>query len=179
MIGKYLKAGLVLLIVLFMVAYVAVKKGPHTFVFAWVLNFALMMAVFYFTNTFKPKLNANYYNLKSWEANGTIYKWLGVNGFRKLLVLIGWEKVIRAASPVKKNLDAIKHLEYGTRQSEFGHLTIFIIVLAMNFFVAIRYGITQSLPLFFLNIIFNVYPVMLQRYNRPRLQRALRIRESI
>ena len=178
MIGKYLKAVLVLLIVLFMVAYITIKKGPQSFVFAWVLNFALMLAVFFFTNTFKPRLTAGYYNSKKWEANGTIYKWFGVNGFRKLLVLLGWEKVIRASSPVKKNLDAIKHLEHGTRQAEFGHLIIFFIVFATNVFVAFRYGIAKSLSLFLLNIIFNVYPVILQRYNRPRLQRMIKLRRA-
>jgi len=177
--GKYLKLGLILICVVAALAFVFIKKGPHTFVFAWVLNFALMMAVFYFTSSFKPKLASSYYRSKKWEANGSIYKWLGVNVFRKFLVLIGWEKVIRAASPVNKNLTAIKHLEYGTRQAEFGHLSIFFIVLIMNFFVAFRYGITQSLSLFFLNIIFNVYPVLLQRYNRPRLQRAIRLKEAI
>ena len=177
--GKYLKLFLVLLCVVAALVYVFIKKGPQTFVFAWVLNFALMMAVFYFTNTFKPELSSNYYKPKKWEANGTIYKWFGVNVYRKILVLIGWEKVMRAASPVKKNIAAIRHLEYGTRQAEFGHLSIFFIVLMMNFFVAFRYGITQSLSLFLLNIIFNAYPVVLQRYNRPRLQRAIRLKDAI
>ena len=179
MIGKYLKAGIILLIVLFAIAYVAIRKGPDSFVFAWILNFALMFGVFLLTNTFKFALASNYYNSKQWERQGKIYRWFGVDVFRKILVLIGWEKVIRASNPVKKNLDAIKQLEHGTRQSEFGHLIIFFIVLVINCLVAFYYGIKQSLPLFFLNIIFNVYPIMLQRYNRPRLQRALRIKEAI
>ena len=179
MIGKYLKAGLALIIVLSIVTYVAIQKGPHSFVFAWTLNFMLMLGVFFFTNMFKLSLASKYYDAKPWEAKGAIYKWFGVNLFRKILVWIGWEKVIRASNPVKNNLDAIKHLEYGTRQSEFGHLVIFFIVLATNLFVAIYYGIVYSLPLLFLNIILNAYPVILQRYNRPRMQRAMRIRETI
>lgn len=175
---KYLIFFLILFAALFAIVFVFRKNGPHSFVFAWDINFALMLAVSSYTTTFNPKLTSAYYNPKKWEANGILYKWLGVNIFRKLLVLIGWEKVIRVASPVKKNLDAIKNLEHGTRQSEFNHLIIFFIVLAMNIFVVFRYGLTQSLSLFILNVIFNVYPVMLQRYNRPRLQRALRIRES-
>ena len=160
--GRYLKLGLVLLLVLCLVTYMFFKNGPHSFAFAWVLNFALMMAVFYYTENFKPQLTAAYYNVKNWEGGGTIYQWFGVNIFRKILVLVGWEKVIRAASPVKKNLEAIKYLEYGTRKSEFGHLIIFFIVLIMNLFVVFQYGIVKSLPLFFLNIVFNVYPIILQ-----------------
>lgn len=176
--GKYLKLGIVLLLVFSVVAFVFLRQGPQSFVFAWVLNFALMMAVFYYTENFKPLLTSAYYNAKSWEAGGAVYKWLGVNIFRKILVLIGWEKVIRAASPVKKNLEAIKHLEYGTRKAEFGHIVIFFVVLAMNFFVVFNYGFAKSVPLLSLNIIFNVYPIILQRYNRPRLQRAIALQQA-
>ncbi|MFD0750875.1 hypothetical protein ACFQZS_12035 [Mucilaginibacter calamicampi] len=172
---KYLKFMLAALLVVPIIVYIGITKHPYSFLFAWVLNFGLMMAVFIFTNTFTPKLTSDYYNSKKWEANGAIYKWLGVDIFRKFLVLIGWEKVIRAGSPIKKNPDAIKHLENGTRQSEFGHLVIFFIVLIVNVFVALSFGITKSLSLFFTNIIFNFYPVILQRSNRPRLQRMLRI----
>ena len=176
--AKYLKFLLVMLIVLFTTVYIFIKQHPYSFLFAWVLNFSLMMAVFYFTDIFKPQLAAEYYNSKKWEAGGTIYKWFGVNVFRKFLVMIGWEKVIRATNPIKNNLEAIKSLEHGTRQAEFGHLVIFIIVLLFNVFVAIHYGFKQSISLLILNIIFNVYPIILQRYNRPRWQRIIKIFEA-
>ncbi len=166
---------LVLVIVVITVVYIFIKQKPYSFLFAWVLNFSLMMAVFFFTNTFKPQLTSNYFNSKKWEADGKIYKWLGVDIFRKLLVIVGWEKVIRAANPIKSNIAALKHLEYGTRQSEFGHAIIFFIVLIFNVYVAFSYGIKKSIPLLAFNILFNFYPVILQRYNRPRLRRALRI----
>ncbi len=171
--GKYLKLTLIVIATALAVLFVFLKKGAHSFLFAYILNFALMLAVSSYTNIFKPQLRSNYYNSKNWEANGTIYKWFGINLFRKLLVLIGWEKIIKAAYPVKKNLDAIKQREYSTRQSEFSHLVIFIIVLVVNIVVAINYGLGKSLSLLILNIIFNVYPVMLQRFNRPRLQKVL------
>jgi hypothetical protein len=179
MIAKYLKAGLVVLIVSVVVVYVFLRQGPQSFVFAWVLNFMLMMAVLYFTQTFKPQLVSTYYNAKNWEANGAIYKWVGVNLFRKILVWVGWEKLNKAANPVKKGADALKHLEYNTRQSEFGHLIIFFIVLLVNVGVVFYYGFAKSLPLFLLNVILNVYPILVQRYNRPRLQRALRITQAV
>ncbi|WP_394335923.1 glycosyl-4,4'-diaponeurosporenoate acyltransferase CrtO family protein [Flavobacterium hydrophilum] len=37
----------------------------------------------------------------------------------------------------------------------------------------IKFTFAESLWLLVLNIIFNVYPILLQRYNRPRLRRAL------
>lgn len=170
---KYLRVCLVLLFAICVVMAVALWKGPYSFLFAWVLNFMLMMIVLYINQTFKPKLKSTYYNSKKWEDSGKIYKWFGVDEFRKVLVWVGWEKLNKGSNPVKKNLDALKHLEYNTRQSEFGHLIIFFIVLLPSLFVGFHYGFMQSLWLIILNIILNAYPIVVQRYNRPRLQKLL------
>ena len=171
--SKYLRVGFVLVCIVIIVVAVALWQDLHSFVFAWVLNFTLMFGVLYATETFKPKLASTYYKSKKWEAEGKIYKWFGVDVFRKLLVWVGWEKLNKASNPVNKNLDALKQLEYRTRQSEIGHLIIFFIVLIFNLVVAFKYGIIQSLWLFFLNIMLNVYPIVVQRYNRPRLKNII------
>ena len=147
--------------------------GTVGFLSAWILNFMLMMCVFIFTQTLKSKFSSDYYKVKDWERNGKIYEKLGINIFRKLLVLVGWEKLNKKDNPVKNNIEALAHLEYRTKQSELGHLIIFFIVLCFTVYVSIKFSIVESLWLFFLNIILNVYPILLQRYNRPRLQRAL------
>lgn len=177
--SKYVSAAGVFMIAIGISLAVAYWQGPHSFVFAWTLNFMLMMAVLHFTQTFKPRLNAAYFRPQDWEAGGKIYKWIGVHGFRKLLVWVGWEKLNKASNPVKKSLEALKQLEHGTRQSEFGHLIIFFIVLPIALFVGAYYGFRQSLWLHLLNILLNLYPMAVQRYNRPRLQRAIRLIEKL
>jgi hypothetical protein len=170
---KFLRVCFALFFVVIPVVLVAIWRGLDSFVFAWVLNLMLMMGMLYITQTFKPRLLSNYYDSKKWEGEGAIYKWFGVNAFRKIMVWIGWEKLNKASNPVKKNLDVIKQLEFRTRKSEFEHGIIFFIVLIFNMFVALKYGILQSLWLFLLNIILNVYPVLVQRYNRPRLRHII------
>src|SRR5690606_17334735 len=172
-LSKFLRVFLVLLFVLCTVSVVAIWQGLNSFLFAWVLNFMLMLGVAYITQIFKLSLTSSYYNPKYWEAEGKIYKWFGIQGYRKFLVWVGWEKLNKSSNPVKKNLDALKHMEYSTRKSEFGHLIIFFIVLGFTFFVGLYYGIRKSMWLVLLNIILNAYPIGVQRYNRPRLQRAI------
>lgn len=145
------------------------------FAFAWALNFLLMMCVFTFTETLKSQLTSSYYNEKGWEQRGKIYKYLGINFFRKMLVLIGWERLNKKASPVEKNIKALKNLHYQTKKSELGHLIILFIVMGFNVFVAFRFGILKSFSLLILNIILNLYPIFLQRYNRPRIERAINL----
>ena len=172
-LNKHLKVCFVFVFVVITVIVLAFWQGLYSFVFAWTLNLMLMMGVLYITETYKPRLTSNYYNSKKWESKGAIYKWFGVNVFRKIMVWIGWEKLNKASNPVKKNLDVIKQLEFRTRKSEFEHGIIFFIVLIFNMVVAFKYGILQSLWLFFLNLVLNVYPMVVQRYNRPRLRHII------
>lgn len=145
------------------------------FSFAWILNFLLMLLVVFFTDALKSPLASPYYNTKGWEQSGKIYEHLGVNFFRKLLVWIGWEKVIRKTSPIEKNTEALTNLYYRTKKSELEHLIILVIVLGFNVFVAFKFGIVKSLFLLVLNVLLNLYPIFLQRYNRPRIERALNL----
>lgn len=153
-------------------------QGLTTFVFAWVLNFLLMLGAEYLIQTFPPDLNRKYYLPKPWEQEGRIYRMLGVNLYRRLLVLIGWERLHKAGSPVKKKLGTLRHLEQNTRKSELGHLIIFLIVLMVSFYVAVNNGFEKAKWLLILNIFLNAYPILVQRYNRPRLLRLIRNMEA-
>lgn len=134
-----------------------------------------MGCVLAFTETLKSELTSTYYNDKTWELKGKIYESFGINFFRKLLVWIGWEKLNKKSNPVQKNTKALLHLHYQTKQSELGHIIIFVIVMGFHIFVAFKFGILKSLWLLILNILLNLYPILLQRYNRPRIERAIKL----
>ena len=145
------------------------------FSFAWALNFLLMLCVLAFTETLKSRLSSAYYNQKKWERKGKIYEHFGINFFRKLLVWIGWEKLNKKSNPIEKNTKALMNLHYQTKKAELGHVIILLIVLGFNVFVAFKFGVLSSLWLLVLNILLNLYPIFLQRYNRPRIERAINL----
>ncbi len=146
-----------------------------SFSFSWVLNFLLMFFVVFFTSALKSPLSSSYYDQKGWELKGKVYEYLGINFFRKLLVWVGWEKLIRKSNPIEKNTKALINLYYQTKKSELDHLIILLIVLGFNVFVALKFGVIKSLWLLLLNIILNLYPIFLQRYNRPRIKRVINL----
>lgn len=146
-----------------------------SFPFAWALNFILMLWVFAFTETLKSQHTSNYYNEKKWERSGKIYEYFGVNFFRKILVWTGWEKLNKKSNPIEKNTQALVKMHLQTKKSELGHFIILMIVFGVTVFVAFNFGVIKALWLFLLNILLNLYPVLLQRYNRPRLERAIKI----
>ncbi|WP_310377318.1 hypothetical protein [Flavobacterium sp.] len=160
----------------FIVIYIVVRFiGVQGFLFAFNLNFILMTGVGGFIQILKGKNTSNYFNHKPLEQKGKIYKFIGINFFRKLLVWIGWEKLNKKSNPIEKNIKSLKHLHYQTKQSELAHLIILIIVLFFNFLVAFKFGILKSLWLLVLNILLNFYPILLQRYNRPRIERIINL----
>ena len=134
-----------------------------------------MLCVLAFTETLKSQLTSSYYNEKGWERRGKIYEHLGINFFRKLLVRIGWEKLNKKSNPIEKNTKALMNLHYQTKKSELGHVIILLIVLGFNVLVAFKFGILKSLWLLILNVLLNLYPIFLQRYNRPRIERAINL----
>ncbi len=149
--------------------------GMQGFLFSWVLNLMLMMCIFKFTDALHSQFISPYYEEKNWEVKGKIYESIGINFFRKLLVWVGWENLNKKSNPVEKSTKSLIHLHYRTKQSEFGHIIIFFIVLGFNIFVAFEFGFLESLWLLLLNILLNLYPIFLQRYNRPRLNRAINL----
>jgi hypothetical protein len=172
------KALTLILVTLFTIGalYALVCYIPmDRFTFAWALNFLLMFCVLGYTETQKGQLTSSYYTEKSWERGGKIYAPLGVNFFRKLLVWIGWEKVTKKSAPVEKNIQALMILRNQTKKSEMGHAIVLVIVFGFNVFVAFRFGVLSSLWLLVLNVVLNLYPIFLQRYNRPRVERAIRL----
>jgi len=153
----------------FLVTYM----GMASFAFAWALNFLLMIWAVALIEALDSQLTSSYFDDKKWEHKGKIYEYIGINFFRKVLVWIGWEKLNKKANPIKNSNEALMRFYFQTKKSELGHAIIIPIVLGFNIFVAVNFSFSKSLWLLILNILLNLYPVLLQRYNRPRIQRAI------
>jgi hypothetical protein len=145
------------------------------FAFAWALNFVLMFFTLAFVEALNSDLGLPYFKEQAWERRGKFYELLGISLFRKLLVLVGWEKLNKKANPVGKSIAALSHLHHQTKKSELGHAAIFLIVLGFSIYVAVVHGLAESKWLFVLDILLNLYPIFLQRYNRPRIERAINV----
>ncbi|MBE7177846.1 MAG: hypothetical protein INR69_15675 [Mucilaginibacter polytrichastri] len=167
--------GLTLVVTVVLVYALVRYMGMRGFPFAFALNFILMACVLIFMDTLKSPLNAPYFEEKAWEKRGKVYTLFGVGVYRKLLVVTGWEKLNRQAKPVKHDAGALSYLYYRTKQDELGHLVILLIVSGFTVFVAFRFGMREALWLLGLNVLLNLYPIFLQRANRPRIERVMKL----
>ncbi|MFY0674442.1 MAG: hypothetical protein JXQ87_13655 [Bacteroidia bacterium] len=112
-----------------------------------------------------------YFEVKNEKRLTKVYNALGIKYFRKFLMLAYWGKEKNRNHFFNGTRNGFKNFDYQTKQAEFGHLLPFVLLcidtiflLALNLYVA-------CVILFTLNVIGNLYPVILQRKSRARLQR--------
>lgn len=147
--------------------------------FAISVNFIFMIVfTIIFEKLIPPVFLNKYFLPRSFERNGAIYLWFGVKYYKLLLRLIGWEKIIRKDQIIKKHLNSLILYKIWTQRSEAIHLFASIYVFAFTIWIGWKYSIGDVYWLILLNIIVNVYPVMLQRYNRIRVIRLLRYQKN-
>jgi hypothetical protein len=136
--------------------------------FLFMLVFSLI-----FGTVFKPAYSSGYFTSKPFERGGTIYRWFGVKQYIFLLRLIGWERLLRKDQPIKNNLESLAKFEATTRGSETAHLLAALMVALITIWFGWKHSFRHIQWLVLSNIFFNVYPVLLQRYNRPRVSRLI------
>jgi len=117
-----------------------------------------------------------YFRPRNREA--AIYVRLGVRPFKRFLPTggdlyanrMGWHPILDRAGGLAASL---ARFEKRTRLAESAHLLTFMFFGTMGFYLAAgkRFGFAILITMF--NVGFNVYPIMVQRYNRHRVLRLL------
>ncbi|GGN09973.1 hypothetical protein GCM10010967_52350 [Dyadobacter beijingensis] len=170
---KWVKIALVILMAAgttgLMIRYLDMTSG----VFSFGINFLLMFWFTVFESQLKPPLDSEYFNAQPFERNGKLYQLFGVEWYRAILVKSGWEKMRQQQTPIRKSLADFRAYERASRVAEAGHIVIGLVVLLITGYVIFAYSFFAARWLIITNIFLNVYPVLLQRYTRPRLQRVI------
>src|SRR3989338_9292207 len=125
-----------------------------------------------------------YFQPKFFEKSGRFYEWFGVKFFKKYLLLTSEDTPLglwRNRSLFGYYYESkLKSLEKETRDLEVIHL---FGLYVFSCFMVLAYLMSSFLFLIyffsFLNICINLYPILVQRYNRARIYRILERRESL
>lgn len=147
----------------------------RSFAFAFQLHFVLMAAASLIDQLLSPRLDSQRFRVRAGEL--VIYRALGVIGFMRLLQRIGWAAALRDKRVFDGTRRTLAGYERATRQSENNHTWLFCAVLVPIAW-AVGHGWWDAvLYLGSMNVIFHVYPVMLQRTQRARLHGLMQRRE--
>lgn len=147
--------------------------------FAFLLNWLVMSWVATSSEVIQIAFAPGYYAIQPFEQDGRLYERVGIRFFKRLarrgpLAIFS----LNLRFPAEKTVPALRLLEGKMRNAETMHVLIFLIM-----FLFIGYALFQGWLdavgwLLLFNCLLNVYPVMLQRYNRIRLQALIQQQEQ-
>lgn len=143
--------------------------GVHGPLFAVTVHIALMRWALYVLRTVQPELRGHWFQVRGWEA-GT-YRALGVMRYMQLLRWVGWEQFRRTAQGFSGRRASLVTYERATREAEFSHVLLAAIGFGLVVAAAAVGSWNTAAWLLGANLFFQVYPVLLQRTMRSRLQR--------
>jgi len=116
-----------------------------------------------------------YYRVKAFERTGQVYERVGIRLFKKL-VRRGPLSILSPTLrfPKEETIAALQGLLSEMRKAETGHALIFVFMLLVVGYVLLNGWLDAVVWTLLFNIVINGYPIMLQRYNRIKLQELIR-----
>jgi hypothetical protein len=148
--------------------------GFRSPVFALLVNWLAMSWVAILGQFVRLTYSPGYYATKAFEQNGRVYEYLGIRFFKRL-VRRGPFSVFSPTLrfPKEKTIPALKGLDGEMRKAEAGHVTIFLLMSGFIGYALFRGWFDAVGWLLLFNLLINGYPIMLQRYNRIKLQELI------
>jgi Glycosyl-4,4'-diaponeurosporenoate acyltransferase len=161
-----LATALLALVLVWAALEVGVSSVAFALVVAWVPN-GWMVVAFSVRPLSLPK---GYYQLRKFERR--LYECLGIRIFSRLLGSRLYVRLVPEFSDSARR-GSLVTLEKLACHAETAHLLVFFLALPFAGFSAWTGQTNAAVWGMVFNILLNAYPVMLQRYNRGRIQKLL------
>ncbi len=126
------------------------------------------MGFAYATHQLLPR---RYFTLKNPRRLQQAYRSLGVEYYKKMLLWAYWGRRKNRQKYFDGSRQGLKNLVYQTKQSEVGHAAAFITILGVSLLLLFHNRVVVFIGMSIINIMGNLYPVILQRYHRLRIER--------
>jgi hypothetical protein len=119
-------------------------------------------------------ISDNYYKIKNPKALDSISKVLGIKYFRLLLLFAFWGRKTNRKKYFNGTKKGLKNFMFQTKQSEFGHLGAFVVIIVLSFILLFHGYIFLVITVTLINILGNLYPVVLQRLHRMKIEKIIK-----
>ena len=118
-------------------------------------------------------LPTSYYKITNKRLVTKIYDFWGVKYFRFFLLLTFWKSKEKQKTFFNGTKEGLRQFTFALNQAEFGHLGAFIFIQIYGIAMFLKGEFLVFMILSIINIIFNLYPIILQRKHRVRIQGIL------
>ncbi|MEL7247076.1 MAG: hypothetical protein AAFO03_01615 [Bacteroidota bacterium] len=139
---------------------------------AWVISL-FITGIFAFSGFAWPTQNLMpeaYYRIYHPKRLKRIGKAMNIEFFRKMLLATLWKSKERQKEYFDGTKEGLANLEVQSKKSEFGHLLPFVLITILSIYWLFTGLVKIGVATFLINIIGNLYPVILQRNHRMRIQ---------
>jgi len=116
-------------------------------------------------------LAKSYYQIKNPKRLTRIFNLLKVEYFRKGILFAFWGKEKNRKKYFNGTRDGLRNFIYQSKQSEFGHLAAGVTIFLCSIVLLIKGFWMMFILMNIINLIGNLYPVILQRHHRIRIGR--------
>lgn len=159
---------------IFFIAWSLSSFGFHSPISALVVNWFVLSWIATITLVTHLSFTSTYYDTRPFERTGQFYERIGIRLVKKFLR----RGPLRILSPTLKlpkenTVSALLNLENEMRKAETAHSLTLIFMLSVVDYAAANGWIDAVMWMLLFNIILNVYPIMLQRYNRIKLRKLI------
>lgn len=120
----------------------------------------------------------SYYKIRNSKNLTLTYQLVGVEHFKRLLLKFFWGKEKNRKKYFNGTKTGLEDFDTQTRQSEFGHLAAFIAIAIVSFYAIMKGHIGIFLTTTLINVIGNLYPIILQRHHRIQIERMRRLLDN-
>lgn len=146
-------------------------RGP---VFSFLLTWLMLTWLVVVGTAIRWQLPAGWYRLRPIEQGGQLYERLGVRIAKRLLRRGPLSILSRNMRlPARPTIDDLRHLYQLMKDAETSHVLAFGVVVTAAIAAGLARWWDSAGWLLLFDALLNVYPVMLQRYNRGLLARRL------
>lgn len=143
----------------------------ETFIISFLLTLFItgIFAITGFAYPTSSLLPANYYKVKNPVKTNQLYNALGVKYFKVLLLIFFWSSKRNRTKYFDGTRNGMQNFIYQTKQSEFGHLGAFVVIFIVSIVLILHHYYLLVAIATVINIIANLYPIILQRHHRYRI----------
>jgi Glycosyl-4,4'-diaponeurosporenoate acyltransferase len=147
------------------------RSYGRSVVFAFGVNWLLMVWAILLGRLRPLRLPAGYYVTRRFEKHGRVYDRLGVRWYQRMFRPMLW-----SVHPVRLRYEpgARRAMMSATYDPETGHLLIFVVIIGITLWAAANRWWDAVAWLLLFNLLHNGYPVLSVRQIRARLDRPLR-----
>ena len=183
--STYIKIGIVFLafIVSTVISYLLYKRliVETSMFLSTVILFCITWSIIFFAfmifQTFKYFRFPMYCCKKRKLESELFFKSIGVPVFRKILINSFFRYLNRRVYLKGKKGDRFVQFMEETKQSETSHFISLVITIGIQVLLIINYRLHDFLMLLIFNVIFNFYPILLQRMNRFIIEKRMGIHQ--